>query len=164
MCTCCDIYNCLDNLRLNKFQSPGSDKKREQLIATISDEIRSLKNSGEYYETWGSAYKRLKKQTEWEKVEIFLCGGGANLPHVEDVFSRPWWKNIQTKYAVSRLPTPDDYDAGESAAPFERMAVAYGLARPTPELEDYLLPAEVGDHTPPPLPIKEFDRDELYPK
>jgi len=65
---------------------------------------------------------------------------------------------------VSRLPTPDDYDAGESAAPFERMAVAYGLARPTPELEDYLLPAEVGDHTPPPLAVKEFDRDELYPK
>jgi hypothetical protein len=164
LCTCCDVYNYLNNLRLNEFQSLGSDKKRKQLIATIFDEISRLKNSREYYETWGSAYKRLKKQTEWEKVEIFLCGGGANLPHVEDVFSIPWWKNIKTKYAVSRLPTPDDYDAGESAAPFERMAVAYGLARPTPELEDYVLPDKVGDHTPPPLPIKEFDRDELYPK
>jgi len=164
LCTCCDVYNCLNNLRLNVFQSLGSDKEREQLIATISDEIRSLKNSGEYYETWGRAYRRLKKQTEWEKVEIFLCGGGANLPHVEDVFSIPWWKNIQTKYAVSRLPTPDDYDAGESAAPFERMAVAYGLARPLPEFDGYFLPGDDGDHTPPPLPVKELDHEELYPK
>lgn len=165
LCTCCDVYNCFNTLRLNEFQSLGSDKKRKQLIASIFDEISRLKKSREYYETWGSAYKHLKKQTEWEKVEIFLCGGGANLPHVEDVFSRPWWKNIQTKkYAVSRLPTPDDYDAGESAAPFERMAVAYGLARPSPEFEDYVLPGKVGNHTPPPLPVKEFDRDELYPK
>lgn len=164
LCTCCDVYNCLNNLRLNEFQSLRSDKKREQLIANIFDEISGLKDSGEYKETWGSAYRHLKTQTKWKKVEIFLCGGGANLPHVEDVFSIPWWKNIKTKYAVSRLPTPDDYDAGESAAPFERMAVAYGLARPTPELEDYVLPDKVGDHTPPPLPVREFDCDELYPK
>ena len=46
----------------------------------------------------------------------------------------------------------------------KRMAVAYGLARPKPELEHYVLPDKVGDHTPPQLPVKEFDRDELYPK
>lgn len=130
----------------------------------LLDEIGSLRNSKEYYQTWGSAYNRLRKQTEWEKVEIFLCGGGANLPYVENVFSQPWWQNLQVKYLVSRLPVPDDYDPGESAAPFERMAVAYGLARPSPEFEEYVLPAEVGDHTPPPLPVKELDRDELYPK
>ncbi|MDA3833335.1 MAG: hypothetical protein PF495_08055 [Spirochaetales bacterium] len=141
----------------------ASDKNNKQLRAIILNEISSLRDSKEYYQTWGSAYKHLKKQTKWEKVEIFLCGGGANLPHVEDVFSRPWWKNIQTNYAVGRLPTPDDYDAGESTAPFERMAVAYGLARPSPEFEDYILPAEVGDHTPPPLPVRELDRDVLYP-
>lgn len=164
LCTCCDVYNYLNNIRINGFHAMASDENNKQLRATILNEISSLRDSKEYYQTWGSAYKRLKKQTKWEKVEIFLCGGGANLPHVEDVFSRPWWKNIQTNYAVGRLPTPDDYDAGESGAPFERMAVAYGLARPSPEFEDYVLPAEVGDHTPPPLPEKELDHEELYPK
>jgi hypothetical protein len=164
LCTCCDVYNYLNDLKLNAFNSVTSDENSKQLNTSLLDEIGSMRNSKEYYQTWGSAYNRLRKETEWEKVEIFLCGGGANLPYVEDVFSHPWWQNLQVKYLVSRLPVPDDYDPGESAAPFERMAVAYGLARPSPEFEDYVLPAEVGDHTPPPLPVKELDHEELYPK
>jgi len=112
--------------------------------------------------------KHLARETAWEKVQIFLCGGGANLPYVEGVFSTPWkWSNLQArqvKYPVSKLPTPDDYDAEEIDAPFERLAIAYGLARPIPELEQYVLPSGSPDHTPPRLPVQDFDHEILYPK
>jgi len=135
-----------------------------ELSEAVLSELSELRDSKEYVQTWGSAYNRFRKSSLWEKVEIFVCGGGSNLPHVEQVFSRPWWKNLQVRYPVSRLPIPDDYDPGESKAPFERMAVAYGLARPLPEFDGYFLPGDGGDHTPPPLPVLELDRDELYPK
>jgi len=165
LCTFEDIYNCLDNLQINGLKAANPSIVNRKMNETVLNELNALRDSREYHQTWGSAYYRhLKKYTAWEKVEIFVCGGGASLPHIEEVFSRPWWKNLYVKYPVSKLPTPDDYKNWKSTAPFERMAVAYGLARPLPELERYMLPAETGDHTPPPLPVLELDRDDLYPK
>lgn len=142
--------------------------RNDELRITALTELRALHASHEYCQTWGLASKHLNKQTEWEKAQIFLCGGGAKLPYVERVFSIPWeWSDLQTrqvKYPVSKLPTPDDYAAEEMDAPFERLAVAYGLARPIPELEHYVLPSRSPDHTPPRLPVKELDHEILYPK
>ena len=74
-----------------------------------------------------------------EKVQVFLTGGGSNLPFVGDVFSHPWWQQLKVTYPVSALPTPDDFDSGGGRAPFQRMAVAYGLARPKPQLRPGLI-------------------------
>ena len=44
------------------------------------------------------------------------------------------------------------------------MAVAYGLAIPRPKLEDYTLPKDAPDQTPPKLHYVLPDRDEIYAK
>jgi hypothetical protein len=164
-CTPGEICTFVENLGSHALYKKSSEGKNENLLHDILEEIESLRSSKEYYRTWGSAFRHLKKQSKWEKVEVFICGGGSNLPYVEKVFSVPWWNQIKAKYPVSRLPVPDDYDPGEVKAPFERMAVAYGLARPIPELDEYVLPGNAPDDTPPPLPRKDLpDRDDLYPK
>lgn len=164
-CTPGEICTFVENLGSHRLYKNSSKAKYKDLQGDILKEIESLRSSKEYYKTWGAAFKHLKKQSKWERVEVFICGGGANLPYVEEVFSVPWWNQIEKKYPVSRLPIPEDYDPGKGNAPFERMAVAYGLARPIPELDKYILPGGAPDDTPPPLPMrKELDRDDLYPK
>lgn len=156
-CTPAEISSFMKNLK-------EYYKKDKNLSDDIKKEIEKIRSSDDYYKVWGSAYKHLKRQSKWEKVKVFVSGGGANLPFVEEIFSRPWWKQIEVKYPVDRLPTPDDFDPGEDKAPFGRMAVAYGLARPVPELEEYKLPSKCPDQSPPQLPLVELDRDDLYPK
>ena len=65
---------------------------------------------------------------------------------------------------MSSLSRPDDYGPGEADAPFERMAVAYGLAILKPMLERYTLPKDAPDQTPPRLRCVLPDRDEIYAK
>jgi len=163
-CTSEDIVFCLDSILLGGKRNKKYPIRKKELSESILSELNELRGSKEYYQTWGNAYNRLRKQSLWEKVEIFVCGGGSNIPYVEQVFSRPWWKYLHVRYPVDKLPIPDDYDPGKSKAPFERMAVAYGLARPLPEFDGYFLPGQGGDHTPPPLPVLDLDRDDLYPK
>ena len=165
-CSCVEVSNFLDNLGGYRSSTTRTQEGHWKLMSSIKDEIEVIRDSEDYRKTWGSAYKRhLKKESAWEKVEVFVSGGGANLPFIEEVFSIPWWSQLKIKYPVSSLPAPDDFSAEDSGAPFQRMAVAYGLARPLPELEEYVLPADVPDHTPPPLPRRDLpDRDDLYPK
>lgn len=165
-CSCVEVSNFLDNLGSYHSSTTGTQEGNWKLMSSIKDEIRAIRDSEDYRKTWGSAYMRhLKKQSAWEKVEVFVSGGGANLPFIEEVFSIPWWSQLEKKYPVSSLPAPDDFSAEDSGAPFQRMAVAYGLARPIPELDDYVLPGYAPDHTPPPLPTRNGpDRDDLYPK
>lgn len=165
LCTCSDVVN-----YLNMFAESPSKAKRNAdvslaLNSDILKEIKSLKDSKEYYQTWGAAYKQhLTKESSWEKVEVFVCGGGARLPYIEEVFSAPWWDKLKVKYPVSRLPVPDDYRDDKSGAPFDRMTVAYGLTLPVPELEKFVLPSAAPDHTPPITRAPDRDRDDLYPK
>jgi hypothetical protein len=163
-CTCLDVLDLLEKTRSGDLPSQNTDERNRQLTKDIYSEISEIRNSDIYYRTWGKAYNCLRKQTKWEKVQVLLTGGGSNLPFVEDVFSHPWWQQLKVTYPVSVLPTPDDYDPGGARAPFQRMAVAYGLARPKPQLEDYVMPSDVEDHTPVELPVLELDRDDLYPK
>lgn len=164
-CSCCEVTNFLERLAMGNVQTPGDRGESRSLYDNIHGEIRSIRDSKVYSEAWGNAYSRLRKQSAWENVEIFLTGGGASLPFVKGVFSVPWWKNLHIRYPVNSLPTPDDYHPGDGDAPFNRMSVAYGLARPKPEFDDYILPSDVGDHTPPLPPLRKGpDRDDLYPE
>ena len=158
-CTYHNIFNCLENMSVN-----SSDMKEE-----IFMELKQFKDSKEYYGTWGAAYGHLAKTIQWEKVEVFLSGGGAYLPPAKDVFSAPWINltdryDNKVKYNISSLPTPNDFNDAGTGAPFGRMAVAYGLTIPIPVLSEYVLPNDAPDHTPiinrKVLP----DRDDLYPR
>ena len=109
---------------------------------------------------WAEAYKHLHRESPWHRVEVFLTGGGAEVVGAEEVFSSPWWRHLThqyVRYPVAALPEPDDYDSLDGRGPFSRMAVAYGLTYPEPELGDYTLPADSPDQTPPPLPIRPPD-------
>lgn len=158
-CTYVDIYDYLRNLE--------DPKNNNSILLNIRSALYELKNSEAYYKTWGKAYNHFKSESAWEKVQIFISGGGAKLPFIEEIFSEPWWKHLQhrnVRYPVELLPMPDNYDPGSSNAPFHRMAVAYGLAIPKPALEDYKLPREAPDHTPPKLPVLELDHEDIYLK
>jgi len=160
-CSSSDICKCLESLstNLNNIEEFQKNKKMQRIIFK---ELCDFRDSKEYKKTWGSAYRQLRRDTLWKNVEIFTCGGGSKLPHTEEVFSKPWWRNLDVEYRVSNLPVPDNYEPGKSGAPFERMSVAYGLANPFPKFEDYILPNDCPDQTPPPLPVLELDHEDLY--
>jgi hypothetical protein len=162
-CTSNDICECLDGLSPTTNKNDPSEKDKK-LDSVVFKALCDLRDSREYKETWGSAYRHLNQDNLWKNVEIFACGGGSNLPHIDKAFSKPWWTNLNTKYRVSKLPVPDNYQPGKSGAPFERMSVAYGLAIPFPQLDDFTLPDDSPDHTPEPPQLKYFDHEELYPK
>jgi len=159
-CTCQDIFNCLKNMTGN-----FNEMQKE-----IFRELKQFKDSKEYVKTWGMAYGHLAGTSLWEKVEVFLSGGGAYWQPAKEVFSVPWIKLTEgrserkVKYPVNPLPTPDDFNDAGTGAPFGRMAVAYGLTRPIPVLSEYVLPNDAPDHTP--IRVRKVlpDRDDLYPK
>ena len=161
-CTCQTVSDFIYHLREKDLANLSSSDRN--LKGLIYNELRSITESDDYIKTWGSAYRKLKKQTKWMEVEVFLSGGGALLPYVHEVFSVPWWNQLRTTYHTSILPTPDNYDPGEGNAPFDRMAVAYGLSIPIPQLADYVLPADCSDHTPPPLRVRDLYHEDIYAK
>jgi len=163
LCTSIDVCDCLEKLSLAKEKNLNL-QENGGLSQAVYKELSSFRASNEYKKIWGDAYRHLKIDTPWKDVEIFTCGGGSNLPHIKKIFSEPWWRNLHTNYRVSKLPTPDNYDPGESKAPFERMSVAYGLAIPLPQLDQFNLPDSSPIHTPPPPPMIDIDIDDLYPK
>ncbi|NQT56519.1 MAG: hypothetical protein HQ551_09855 [Desulfobacteraceae bacterium] len=158
-----DICECLDGLSSTTNKNDQSEKGKK-LNSVVFKELCDLRDSREYKGTWGSAYSHFKQDYLWKDVEIFTCGGGSNLSQIDKAFSEPWWTNLNTIYRVSKLPVPDNYQPGKSGAPFERMSVAYGLAIPFPQLDDFTLPDDSPDHTPEPPSLKYLDHEELYPK
>ena len=159
-CTCHDVFSFLKNLSTN------SGDVHEEIL----QQLKKFKNSKDYCKTWGIAYHdHLSRTSEWENVEIFLSGGGANLPPARDVFSDPWYNLVDNngnkiKYRVSPLPTPDDFNDAGTGAPFVRLAVAYGLTIPIPMLNEYVLTNDSPNQTPI-YPRRDLpDRDDLYPR
>ncbi len=134
------------------------------LEGIIREKISEILAGKEYREVWSRAYKHYRSQTAWENVEVFVGGGGSQLPFVKEILSKPWWDNIDARYRVDFIPPTEDYYMTKSVIPFERIAVAYGLSIPKPKLEQYVLPLDSPDQTPAQLPCWAFDRDELYPK
>jgi hypothetical protein len=163
-CTIGDILTSLEGLEHGKTTKRGRQKGGGELDELVLRELTSLRELPAYGKTWASAYKHLHAKSSWEKVEVVVCGGGARLPHVSEVFSVPWWGNLEARYPVTRLPVADDYDDDGTGAPFDRMAVAYGLARPLPTLDHFTLPGSSGDDTPPRLPSVSRDHEWIYAK
>ena len=119
-----------------------------EIMSRIHEEARPV---------WSAAYKHLHKEDPWHRVEVFLSGGGAEVAGAEETFARPWWRHLSqqyVRYQVAALPEPDDYDSLDGKGPFSRLAVAYGLTCPEPELGDYTMPRDCPDHTPPDPPIR----------
>ena len=136
---------------LREGREPGLMKGVREILSRIHTAARPV---------WTQAHTHLKAETPWHQVEVFLTGGGAEVRGAEEVFARPWWQHLNhqhIRYEVSALPEPDVYDSLDNRGPFSRMAVAYGLTYPEPELGGYTLPADCPDQTPPPLPLRPAD-------
>lgn len=100
--------------------------------------------------TWTEGYARhYKQQTAWEKIPVFLCGGGSRLVGGRDIFRKAWVPNFDD-FHVRKLPIPEDFDDHRGTIPFDRLSVAYGLTFLAPELGGggFILPKDSPDHTP----------------
>ncbi|NMB83034.1 MAG: hypothetical protein GYA14_14575 [Ignavibacteria bacterium] len=140
----------LSNIVMNISEVP------EEVLDKIKKELNCLWK--DTHPGWRKAYGHLRKQSEWEKekVSIFICGGGSQLKFIPEIFSKSWMKDWGP-YPVNILPKPDDYVTGDNKYPFERLSLAFGLTIPLPELNNFKLPNDCPDHTPPPLPMREFE-------
>lgn len=162
-CTIQDINSCLTEI-CNQTRSKGNISKsdKQRISGLINEILVKFRDSQGYKSTWGSAYRYLKVDKKWLDVKIYTCGGGSYMPQVDEVFAKPWWRHLNTRYDVNKLPVPEDYDPGPAEAPFERMSVAYGLAIPLPQLGGYTLPNESPNHTPAAVPMKSRDHEDMY--
>jgi hypothetical protein len=158
---CSDVYRQLEGLK--EYCESNNICK---IACQIRDALTALRNSEAYFSAWSTAYRHLRKQTAFdgENVQLFVTGGGVNMPYIAPIFGEPFLPQLRGPYKVEVLPPPDDFDPGFIQAPFARVAVAYGLSIPIPALEEYVLPSQAPDHTPPPLPVLQLDRDEIYAK
>jgi hypothetical protein len=147
-------------------------KNREKLEIDMKKEVELLWMMT--HKAWQEAYDHRRHQSCWTRnqVQIFVSGGGCHLPGVEYWFKKSWMdlntQNPWGPYKYSILPEPEEFDTSGNQVPFHRVAVAYGLARPLPELGEFVLPSDAPNHTPPPLPRSEIrcreDGDGLQPR
>jgi len=91
------------------------------------------------HKAWQNAYGMYMRAFEHvaqpaftgDRVSVFLCGGGANLPGATNLFTQSWM-NKWGPYRPVQLYKPRNFACGDSV-PFGRLAVAYGLSRPIPQ-------------------------------
>jgi len=162
-CSYSQIRDLLLAVANNEHGRAGLNETRTFCLSAIQRQLQQLWSSKPYKDTWGHAYSHYRKSSVWESVHVFVSGGGARLPHIRQIFSQPWWRNIRSQYPVELIPKPGQYN-DKLNAPFERMAVAYGLAIPQPMLEKYKLPKEAPNHTPAPLPEIDLHHEDMYLK
>lgn len=134
--------------------------------ALIQEELETIWRRS--HQAWGEAHLHLRNETSWkgDAVNVFLSGGGSLIPESVRVFRNSWMTSPNWgPYPCRPVPEPDGYDAGRVGGPFVRVNVAHGLTRPLPELGQWVLPKDAPDHTPPPLPRREwqFDGDQIVP-
>ncbi|MDX2175554.1 MAG: hypothetical protein SF028_03685 [Candidatus Sumerlaeia bacterium] len=103
--------------------------------------LQKLKGSSD--QLWQAAYGNLRAKKNWNldhwapdfipPPRIFCLGGAGGNNTLKQRLSVPWHAQPAAKgsYSVSSLPVPPTgrWAGPESAAPFSRMAVAYGLVR-----------------------------------
>lgn len=122
-----------------------------EIRSIVKEELQKIWEEARY-QAWGTAFTKRRKETQWyrDKVKVFVCGGGSRLPYVNEIFGRCWHRDEWGPYEVTSLLAPSDF--GGAPKDFPRLAVAYGLTIPRPELAKYLLPKDCPDQTPSPLP------------
>ena len=124
----------------------GAAKPRADISKAIREQLQGIWNA--LRPTWTEGYGRhFKKQSAWENIPVFVCGGGARLRGVKEVFAKAWVPTFKD-FSISGLPVPEEYDSINGTIPFDRMSVAYGLTYLSPELGDFVLPADSPNHTP----------------
>lgn len=156
-------------IELTRRENYAEYNENQELDVKIRNELKLLWENTR--DIWWNAYSHLRQETCWYEVPLFICGGGAKLRYVLDIFSRPWWDHIQIQrryqgYKIHTLPVPDNYNEFENKASFERMAVAYGLSYSSwLDFNEYVLPKDATDDTPPPLPVRSYASADgrLYP-
>ncbi len=143
-------------------------KVMESLTATgpeiqtiVKDELHKIWEEARY-PAWGKAFKKRRKESQWYKnnVKVFVCGGGSKVPYVGEIFGRCWHCDGWGPYEVTPLTAPSDFDGAPKD--FPRLAVAYGLTIPRPELAKYVLPKDCPDQTPPLPPVWEGPSGAVY--
>lgn len=129
--------------------------RMEDLPSEVREQVRTelLSIWKEARKVWREAYGHLRSESEFrgDKVHVFVCGGGAKLPFVREIFRQSWMNEGSQNwgpYPIAVLPEPDEYGQLRRIVPFERMCVAYGLTSPIPDLPTSILPSESPNHTP----------------
>ncbi len=151
----CSSGDILEVLQVFDGSRKGSELYSDDIKHKVRISLEGIHDKAK--DVWRAAYKdKLKGESLWQDVQVFVSGGVAKIPSVESVFSAPWMQQPrmqQLRYPVHHLPIPEDYDSADGEVPFQRMAVAYGLSRSAPELGEFVLPADCPNHTPVP-PIR----------
>ena len=160
------VFSRLADRVTGKAERRATESEIRDACASFADDVRTVLESIRIpwaQRAWATGFGHNKKQSTWTRRPVFLCGGGAALPNAEKVFQRAWIEKWGP-HPIKPLPVPRDYDG--KGVPFDRMAVAYGLAIPRPEHGDYVLPNDAPDHTPPRIvrpPDDGMGGDQLYP-
>lgn len=152
---------------LSAVAAPTQPAKYHRLESDVIDALHKLRVPG-MNETWTKAFGwHLKKEPEWKgnAVQVLIAGGGSTIPRIPLEFSESW-RQGWGPYPIRALPRPPDFDTSGGQVPFGRLAVAYGLTRPKPELDAFVLPSDAKDHTPPVLVRRDLsvDGDGRYPR
>ncbi len=161
ICRQVDIYQCLQDI-ISLERNFDLNDGRIKLVGAVKKELEDFRMSREYIDVWATAYRRYSRIDKFKNIEVFICGGGSEFPYLNETFSTPWWDAINVKYPVRKLPLPDDYDGSSCNAPFDRMAVAYGLTIPKPQLDKFVLPDDVQDFEMVKPQAIEIDHEDIY--
>ncbi|NMC34450.1 MAG: hypothetical protein GYA36_18665 [Veillonellaceae bacterium] len=142
------------NLNSSELQSAmeGILKMGPEIQAIVRAELQHIWKEARF-PAWGTAFKKRRRGSEWhkDKVKVFVCGGGSRIPYVREIFERCWYCDEWGPYEVTALTAPSDFEGNPKD--FPRLAVAYGLTIPRPELAKYVLPKDCPDQTPPLPPL-----------
>jgi hypothetical protein len=141
----------------------GDSKLAKNCRKIIDDELERMRNGTNH--AWSQAYGHNAIESAWRSgVTIFITGGGAQISGAKRIFSKSWYSNWGP-YACDLMPTPDKFD-NANKIPFNRLSVAFGLARPTPEHGQQTMPSKAPNHTPPRLPVRDWKQhgDQLLPR
>ena len=97
--------------------------------------------------TWIEAWdKRGLERQDWERLTMFVCGGGAGIRGIQERLKEGMPEQIIRRISYGVLPCPGDEEfvrpMGFPEEEFHRVAVAYGLTFGS-DFEPYTLPNQI---------------------
>lgn len=143
-----DVIKAMRSLRIWRGPAAPRDKQLATNLRRACDaELRTIWEETRA-DAWGHAYGKNRDQNEWtgSHVRVFICGGGSALPSVKEIFCKSWMPGWGP-YEIKELAAPREFRGPEKV--FPRLAVAYGLTFPKPEMNRFVLPRDCPDQTKP---------------